>query len=260
MSLTLYPSAFIARLARLSSVVAIASLTAVVGPQLASAQSIPSLWEANYQPPSGIGAPRRVEGGASRGDDEALVTLTALVPVANQFGVTIAEHPTIFTYLPASANAETAGVVEFELVDANERVVYFTELEPSEVGGLTSIRLPETVAGLEVGRGYRWVVTVYDSGDEKSGETYGLIQRVEQPAQLAAALAGASAYEQALAYVDAGLWYDALTAMAAAYETDPSPEILASWSQLLRSAGLDSVARASSLSSRVSSQQPAVEM
>lgn len=242
------------RLARWSSALALASLTALAGPQLvARAQSIPHLWEANYQPPAGIGAPRRVEGGASRRPDFR-VALAALVPSSNQFGVTTAARPTIFAYMPVVQDS-VASLVEFELVDAAGRSIYFTELEPVTTSGIVGLRLPKNAPELEVGRAYRWVVTVYDQLDEVSGQTMGLIQRVEQPASVTAELAQAtSAYERAMVYVEARLWYDALAAMAAAYRETPTPAIRDSWAQLLRSAGLDELDRAALLDEQVAAQ------
>jgi len=242
------------RFARWSSALALASLAALTGPQLAArAQSIPQLWEANYQPPAGIGAPRRVEGGASRSPDSR-VAIAALVPSNNQFGVTTAARPTIFAYMPVVQDS-VANLVEFELVDASGRSIYFTELEPVTTSGIVGLRLPESAPALEVGRAYRWVVTVYDRFDEVSGQTTGLIQRVEQPASLKAELAQAtSAHERALVYVEARLWYDALAAMAAAYRETPTPAIRESWAHLLRSAGLDNLDGAALLDEQVAAQ------
>ncbi len=251
MSLSRY-STFARRVSRLSAVIAIAGAAALSSPQMAEAQSIPRRWQANYQPPSGIGAPRRTEGGASRGPEDD-IALTALVPRSNDFGVTTVSHPTIFAYMPASSSPAAASIVEFELIDAQGRSVYFTELEPVETAGILGLRLPSTTPGLAVNQGYRWVITVYDRFDEPIGQVNGLIQRVPLPAALAAATS-ASAYDQALLYAEAGLWYDALAAMATAYRSNPTAAVREGWTRLLDSAELEELAQATVLNDRIIAQ------
>ncbi|NJL01721.1 MAG: DUF928 domain-containing protein [Spirulinaceae cyanobacterium SM2_1_0] len=255
------PPKLFARLARLGSLMLIASVTVIATPRLVAAQSIPSIWEANYQPPAGIGAPQRVEGGASRDGRRDTRILTALVPTSNQFGATLAARPTIYTHMPAAVNADVASIVEFELLDEAGQLIYLTDrLLPAETAGIVSIRLPESAPALDVDRNYQWMVRVYDRNDEVIGQTEGWIQRVDRPAQLPANLQRATAYDQAMHYAEARLWYDALAAMAIAYRENPTAEVRKSWTQLLRSAGLAEVANARLLQELSVTERQAFEL
>jgi hypothetical protein len=71
-------------------------------PQVLLANGIPQRWEANqYQPPTGLGAPRRTTGAGTRGPEASCPVvgkpLTALLP-SNRFGVQLQQiQPSLST-------------------------------------------------------------------------------------------------------------------------------------------------------------------
>ena len=93
-----YPKASINPLSCLF-LVSYLGLTFVFSPgQSIQAQNIPARWESNaYEPPKGIGMPSGREPGGTRGTPLKLI---ALIP-RNNFGVTAAEYPTFFVYVPS---------------------------------------------------------------------------------------------------------------------------------------------------------------
>src|SRR3712207_5395438 len=96
--------------------------TLVQTPQVLLAKGIPQRWQpSQYQPPVGIGRPDRITGGATRSPrgsrcPVAGKRLRALVP-NSRFGVTVADYPTFFVFMPAVSPQASPLPVEFVLED-----------------------------------------------------------------------------------------------------------------------------------------------
>jgi hypothetical protein len=75
---------------------------------------------------------------------------------------------------------------------------------------------------------YRWFVTIVPDSDRRSKDILagGAIERVEPPQGLAAKLAQARKEETASLYAEAGVWYEALTAISDLIESAPNDAVL----------------------------------
>jgi hypothetical protein len=193
-----------------------------------------------FSPPDGRGMPGRREGGGTRGGLIIEGTPpTALVPASN-VGTTLAEHPTLYFYVPT----ETAGLnTEVILLDNDGNTVYQTStLLPSEEG-IVSLSLPPDVT-LEPEHLYQWIFSVVVSEDDPSANIIlsGWIRRIAETPELAQQLAAIAPSEHPTIYADAGLWYEALNSLAELRRNDPdNAAVELQWSALLESVELGAI-------------------
>ncbi|GAB4230105.1 MAG: DUF928 domain-containing protein [Elainellaceae cyanobacterium] len=168
-----------------------------------------------------------------------LPALTALVP-DNQEGLTRAERPTIWVYLPeTSARQMVLSVREEGFQPHSQRFLAITG-EP----GIVGIPLAEDAPPLEVGKVYQWAVVLICGDRPNPNDPFvsGWVQRVE-PAN--GVNAPQDALERAVWYGEQGIWYDALTALAEARRSQPTDPALAEiWTNFLTqpSVGLEAIA------------------
>jgi hypothetical protein len=224
-------------------------------PQILLAQGIPNRWEARrYRPPSGIGAPRRTEGGGTRSGGGCPVTdkpLTALVP-SDRFGTTVAAYPKFFVYMPATLAEGSPLPVEFVLTDASGNTLYKSTFKTTGKPGILTIALP-TQAGLPplaVGQDYKWSFSIICGSDERSLDLTvgGGIRRVELNPTLANQLQQASPEKQVQLYAEAEVWQDTLATLAQLRRDYPNDAAIASeWEKLMSAVGLSDIAQESLL-------------
>jgi hypothetical protein len=212
-------------------------------------------------PPPNRGTPTgRSRGGASRGEcPEVSKPLTALVPATQKtlgekqaenpastaleyvWGLTVAESPTLWFYVPYSLTAKLD--IEFVLQDDKHNYVYKTRFAASQTQpGIVKLRLPSTVAPLEVGKMYHWYFII-DCNQNAPPLVEGWVQRVAPPPTLASQLQKATPRERIALYAANGIWHDALTSLAELRSANPQDAMLtADWVSLLQSVGLDAIA------------------
>ena len=223
-------------------------------PQGLLAKGIPQRWEAKeYQPPSGIGAPMRTEGGGTRGPAQSCPVvgkpLKALVP-NSRFGATVAPYPTFFVYMPAVSPQASPLPVEFVLQDKNGDEVYRSSFKTNGMSGIVTLNLP-TQAGLsplKVGQDYKWSFSVICQADERSKDitVEGWVRRVELNNTLNTQLKQASLQQQAELYAEAEIWHDALAALVQLRRDNPNNAAIASnLARLLSAAGLNDITQES---------------
>jgi hypothetical protein len=218
----------------------------------------------------GAPAPGQRVGGASRGRcPAASKRLTALVPMISAtadksqnpvlasvptgsvLGLTAADHPTFWFYLPYSLTS--ARLVEFILKDDKDNIIYQTEL--SELGttpGVVGFKLPDTVPPLEVNKRYNWFFTIacdakdsISSDQEEPNKIFvsGWVERVPLNPALQRQLAQATPQQQARLYANASIWHEAVTALAELRRQRPNDAALKQeWANLLRSVNLEAIA------------------
>lgn len=212
-------------------------------------------------PPPGDAPSGRPRGGAARGQCPTVETqLTALVPstqeaffsgrtnrsisfpITHVWGLTTADHPTFWFYVPYPAPTSSALTIEFVLLDSADNYVYKTLLTASEtLPGIVQVSLPATVA-LQVEQSYHWYFLVYCDA-EQPVFTEGWIRRVAPVPTLTRQLAQATPQQQAALCAANGIWYEALTTLGELRRTAPEDRaIAADWSNLLQSVGLETIA------------------
>lgn len=220
-------------------------------PQILQAQGIPQTWTTNkYQPPRGIGAPSRVEGGATRGPgDNCPVVgkpLTALIP-SDGFSTTVAAYPSFFVYLPASLAPSTTLPVEFVLEDSEGNLVYQSQFRTNGNSGIITLNLPHDVSllPLAVGEDYRWSFSILcPPQDERSNDLVveGWVRRVALDPTLDTQLAQASPIKKVELYAEEELWQDTLAQLIELRRNYPSDsEVTNQWIKLLNAAGLSNL-------------------
>jgi len=197
-----------------------------------------------FEPPALGNAPGgRSRGGASRGAcPAAALPLTALVPTVQSAvgGLTTADHPTFWFYVPYALTAEHAA--EFVLLDDQNRYVYRTTLvnTNSNAIGITQVTLPATVT-LEKDKLYQWVFMVNCEIDNPIF-TRGSIRKVTIDPTLSNKIKQAGDLEKARLYAENGIWFDALTTLAALKIAKPGDAAIAlEWRSLLQSVDLADV-------------------
>ncbi len=230
--------------------------------QAQPAKSVVSTLRFTPPPPPDRSAPTgRSQGGASRGEcPEVSKPLTVLVPATQKtlgekhgshsastawesvWGLTVAESPTLWFYVPYSLTAKLP--IEFVLQDDKDNYVYKTTFTASQTQpGIVKLRLPSTVAPLEIGKMYHWYFII-DCDPDAPPLVEGWVQRIAPPPTLTSQLQKATPRERIALYAANGIWHDALTSLAELRSANPQDATLtADWVSLLESVGLDAIAR-----------------
>jgi hypothetical protein len=241
----------------------------------AIAQNLPSLeqWQEAGFTPSVDTSPQRSDAGGTRGAPSETSTaateaadLMALVPNYNRFGVTVLDDPHLLVYLPkATTNRivrlEVEAVTVTDSADGatpRHQFVHAQEWEVGQNGGIMDLSLPSSIPHaehpqaqrslLQPNTDYRWVVLVYDNTDAITGKVEGYIRQIDvdqvtwrnadpnTPA-IADYLSSLSPHDQGTFLFQNFVWYDAVKALASAYQDDPAATE-ADWKQVLKLTGL----------------------
>jgi len=211
----------------------------------------------NFQPPADQGAPQQSVGGSTRGpavcpqDRNAEFpgqTLTAVLPASNQ-GLTVSGHPTLLLYLPPTSAGEAQFILQDDSGPDEVQEIYETTFalpkHLTATGGLVTIKIPESLPELEVGKTYTYYATLICSPGDSGGINYdqGFITRVEVPSQLAQAAQKnqglspeQSLWQQAMLYAESGIWLDTVSSLLSLMEYEPDNQVLQDrWMSLMRS-------------------------
>ncbi|EKQ70566.1 protein of unknown function DUF928 [Leptolyngbyaceae cyanobacterium JSC-12] len=172
--------------------------------------------------------------------------LTTLLPKIQlnervvQLGQSVSEHPTLLVYIPQT----TAKEVRFSLEDAQGKGLYRTALKVTGSPGVVSVPLPATSPGLEVGKEYRWVVSmICETAGPQNPFVEGIVRRVPLDTNLVKQLQQADPLEKAAIYARSGMWYEASASLFALSQSQPdNAELRLAWHELLQSVGLERMA------------------
>lgn len=218
-------------------------------------------------PPPDRKAPGNRGGASGRGCRLGRQFVLALMPEYKQmfaqggeitkvWGLTTAERPTFWFDIPYAKEAIAS--MEFVLQDSSTPAhdIYRTQLTAPDQPGIISVRIPSTVPPLRVGDLYQWFFKVRLKCEAKPDanqpvfkqripkeELYGWIERVSPSPTLAEQLQQATPQQQTALYIENGIWYDALAALAELRLANPQSSALTEdWQSLLKSVGLESLA------------------
>ncbi len=195
-----------------------------------------------YVPPTKA-APRTTQGSVgSRGCEQSEpVSLHLFVP-RDHVGQTTQGHPSFFWYV--SGNPDLP--MEFSLVEPNvPKPIYVAQISASNAE-VVKLSLPQNLPALETGKDYRWSVSLICNPVRRSNDIYARswIERSQPSDNLSHMLASTQTeYKRAIAYAQAGFWYDALAAItnAQAVKTQ-DPQVLELRRALLEQVGFDRMA------------------
>jgi hypothetical protein len=172
-----------------------------------------------YHPPKPTRGsfPRNLTGAATRGPGGADAPLVlALAP--DHLGLTVNEQPNLYWYL----EKDSALRVDFTLIDEQSvnPLLEITMAGPLH-GGVHAVRLADHGLSLEPGRWYEWSVSVVTGGRDPSEDriSRGFIMRTPVPAGLTQQLEKRGPDQAVNVFAEAGLWYDAITALSVGIET-----------------------------------------
>jgi len=207
-----------------------------------------SIVTVNFTPPTPTGeppAPDNLQGGGTRDggcpqDAKALdPTIMPVMPATRQ-GLTVAERPTFFVYVPKT----TAKQALFVLKDKDEDYYYETTVSMPKQAGILSVKLPDEASKLEIGKTYHWSFLMICGAQvtPDSPGVQGVIKRIKPNGTLNQ-LDGEPLLEQALKYGENGIWFDTLTTLAQLRQSNPQDSSFqVAWADLLKSVGLDAIA------------------
>jgi hypothetical protein len=164
--------------------------------------------------------------------------------------LTTSAYPTFFIHVgKPRVDSQKMLSVEFTLWDKNQQQkIYSTTFVPSNTSsGIVAFNLPPGVSQpLEVGKRYYWRLVVLDNPTDDSTALFveGKIERIELSPSVSKQLREASSLEKAALYAKAGIWYDTIAILAGLRCSQPNNLAVAvEWEGLLRSVGLDDIAR-----------------
>lgn len=178
-------------------------------------------------------------------DYQPPIGLTALMPSSN-IGVTLAEYPTFFFYVP-DVNLE--GVEgEFILRNQDDQEIYKEIIKLEAGDSIVRVELSPSSAlpPLEVGKSYYWIFSLLLDKVDRSSNTdvAGWIKRVEPNSVITNQLVAATDKAKPAIYASNGIWYEALTSLAKLRCASPNDRnILSSWTSLLQQVELPEIAK-----------------
>jgi hypothetical protein len=184
--------------------------------------------------PPNRGTPPGKEGTGSRGDciyQQNKPPLTSIVG-GNQSYLTVKDYPTIWVYLPYTAEEATSA--EFSLQDGDIEV-YRTRLKLPTKSGIIGITLPSTIPALKVGKEYRWYFEINCSNSPTPVSVTGVVEKKLISGELERSLKTAKTpLEKIFIYAKHDIWYEAITELAQLRLKEPNnPTLKKVWVELL---------------------------
>jgi hypothetical protein len=107
--------------------------------------------------------------------------------------------------------------LELALVEDGVAQPILVKRLPIKNAGLMKFKLPQDVPSLQVGKEYRWTVSLICNPERPSQSIYAhaWIKRADTSPSLDKNIANdKSAYDKTLAYIKAGIWYDAIASIS----------------------------------------------
>lgn len=209
-----------------------------------------------FVPPQGQQAPKNAVGGgrrnngmceqsgiASLGIQNKTIdkTLVPLLP-SSKLGLTASSHPNMMVYVPSTS----AKSLEFTIYNEQEEGIYQRQVNLGNTPGIINLSLPTSEPGLEIGKDYRFVVSIIcQQSGPQNPFVEGLVRRVAPASALRNQLNQPTSLEQVIALSESGYWVEAVSNLAKLKLSQPfDSEIDTAWKDLLSSVGLSGIAQA----------------
>ena len=199
-------------LAAILSSVSIPLLQAAEAPPGSSGSRIATpLGNLAYVPPKTRNPGGRV-GAATRGQEDELPTLMALVPETHT-GLSTTDQPSLYWFLSKPTSLPIEFVVQ---VGTEAKPFLETRLKSVSAPGIQEIRLQEYGVRLQPGVVYQWYVQIVPDQQDRTKDAVagGFLMHAPAPAAVQAGLKQSPKEDAPRILAEAGLWYDALTALA----------------------------------------------
>ncbi|MGB3494138.1 MAG: DUF928 domain-containing protein [Elainellaceae cyanobacterium] len=231
--------------ATIAAVTGLAVVPSIFSLNPALADDPPPVFPSPGNPPS-----RGTGDGASRGDDcpETGLPMMSMVPTLTQGGWSTDVNPAVWVYIPFELTPDYE--VKFTFRDPQGQTMhqawlYDLSTEPGVLSFAvpSSVTLPETPADMADPEVWSWSVSVFcDPAGGRPEVASGGIRRVDEAVAMPETTSPLAISE---AYVQSGVWYDALTTLGNARRENPDDaELEAAWQTLLNysTVGLEAIA------------------
>lgn len=154
--------------------------------------------------------------------------------------LTVSPRPTFLVYVPQTS----ATGMELTLERDGEGI-YQTTVNLTGTPGIVSIQLPANAPELEMGKDYKWLVSmVCGSGSPEDSFVEGSVRRI-QPDSTLSQIDQAKPLDKVALYAKNGVWFDTVATLAALRQAQPNdPQVASAWENLLKDAGLGAIANA----------------
>ncbi|HEY9810077.1 MAG TPA: DUF928 domain-containing protein [Halomicronema sp.] len=165
--------------------------------------------------------------------------ITALLPQQN-FGLTYAEYPTFFIYIPAGGLGG-----QLILQDEAGNDVQEIDVNLKQKAGVIGVNLSKSRPGLEIGKNYRWFFVLVCTPEKRENDRIvtGWVKRTTIDSDLKTKLDKANPLEKADLYAKNGIWFEALSTLAKIRLDNPkNDEFIKQWKEFLKSGGLQNIA------------------
>lgn len=220
--------------------------------------STPGSKQVIFQPRSDQPAPKTTVGGGRRSDGKCaqdrnaseesaesntpdrLLTPLVRSPLTDS-QLTVSARPTFLVYVPQTS----AQALELKLEDGQGKGIYQRRIKLTGTPGIVSMSLPAAAPELEVGKNYKWLVSVVcQSGSPEDLFVEGSVRRI-QPDSTLSQVDKVEPLEQVALYAKSGVWYEAVANLAALRKAHPNDsQVTFAWENLLKDAGLGAIANA----------------
>jgi hypothetical protein len=213
-----------------------------------------SIAHVTFNPPPSNPQPNKTVIGGRRTDDKnclqseinktTQLPLTALVP-ANKTGLTTAEYPTFWVYLPeTSANQIVLSVMEQEKDNSIKHYSQTSFSIPSK-SGLIALKPSDQSQPLAVGKTYKWVATLICGNKPHPNDP--MIEAWVSRINLPIPNKSQNLLEKADWYGKQGIWYDFLETLTQVRQATPTNKgLITDWTAMLKSVELESLSSATS--------------
>ncbi len=186
-----------------------------------------------FDPPPGDGSPGKTRGAGSRDDKQcsqdrpqslasastAQVSLSALVPVSHS-GITWSERPIFWVYIPKTSARQI--VLSIKEKGAKSHSQQFVSITGAP--GIVGVPLAEDAAPLSIGKTYQWAVVLICGKRPNPNDP--VVTAWISRQKVGQSLDALSVTKKAAQYSEQGVWYDALTTLAQARQSQPQDESL----------------------------------
>jgi len=224
---------------------AISSVALLSSLSILSFESLPKVLAENfrwYTPPSWLSKHiERTQGAGSRGCNNTPIAIDLLTP-SDHVPLTTSGRPTFLWYVSKVPPMP----MYFTLVKENKPGSILNKEIKVIRPGIAKLELPSEMPELEVGKEYRWTISLVCNQKHPSANVYAYswIQRVPETPEILHKMKVVSGSDaRALIYAKSGIWYDSISTSYRALLADPNnQQTKVHFSQLLDEVGLSTVA------------------
>jgi hypothetical protein len=158
-----------------------------------------------------------------------------------QFGLTIAERPSFFAYIPQTPVKTGEFLI---LGNGDSEIMYQKAFAIPSSPAIVRFDLPASAPTLKPGTTYHWYISVVCNPTQPgvNPTTEGWVERIVPNSVLAKTLAAAKPADRPRLFANAGIWHETLTSLNNQRRQSPNNASFSQdWQTLLQSVGLEAI-------------------